>query len=237
MPVLGGQASGRTFDGSAALFRDELVLEEGAVGLVFEGVPMAPCVSQGAAPLGPELTITRAEGRVIHELAGRPALAKLREVFDELDERDQRRIRSGLLLGIVIDAGKPEYEQGDFLVRGVVGADSESGSIALGEEVHAGQVVRLHARDARSADRDLEEGLQARRAALGGAAPAGALCFTCTGRGRRDVRRRRSRRGAARARARGRPDRRLLRRGRDRPGPRRSASSTPSRQASPLFAA
>jgi small ligand-binding sensory domain FIST len=84
----------------------------------------------------------------------------------------------------VIDAGKPEYEQGDFLVRGVVGADSDSGSIALGEEVHEGQVVRLHARDARSADRDLEEGLQAHRAALGGDAPAGALCFSCTGRGR-----------------------------------------------------
>ena len=183
-PLLGGQASGRTFEGSAALFRDELVLEEGAVGLVFEGVAMEPYVSQGAAPLGPELTITRAEGRVVQQLAGKPALAKLREVFDELAEHDQRRIRSGLLIGIVIDAGKPEYEQGDFLVRGVVGADSDSGSIALGEEVHEGQVVRLHARDARSADRDLEEGLQARRAALGGDAPAGALCFSCTGRGR-----------------------------------------------------
>ena len=184
MPLLGGQASGRTFEGSAALFRDELVLEDGAVGLVFEGVPVSPYVSQGAAPLGPELTITRADGRIVQELAGRPALVKLREVFDELDERDQRRIRSGLLIGIVIDAGKPEYEQGDFLVRGVVGADSDSGSIALGEEVHAGQIVRLHARDARSADRDLEEGLQAHRAALGGTAPAGALCFSCTGRGR-----------------------------------------------------
>ena len=184
IPLLGGQASGRTFEGSAALFRDELVLEEGAVGLVFEGVAMAPCVSQGAAPLGPELTITRAEGHIVHELAGRSALMKLREVFDNLDEQDQRRIRTGLLIGIVIDAGKPEYEQGDFLVRGVVGADSDSGSIALGEEVHEGQVVRLHARDARSADRDLEAGLQAHLATLGGRAPAGALCFSCTGRGR-----------------------------------------------------
>jgi small ligand-binding sensory domain FIST len=184
LPLLGGQASGRTFEGSAALFRDELVLEEGAVGLLFDGIEIEPCVSQGAAPLGPELTITRAEGRVVHELAGRPALVKLREVFDELDPAEQRQIRSGLLIGIVIDAGKPDYEQGDFLVRGVVGADSESGSIALGEEVREGQIVRLHARDARSADRDLERGLQERREALGGRAPAGALLFSCTGRGR-----------------------------------------------------
>src|SRR5262249_50217252 len=84
VPVLGGQASARTAEGGAALFHDELVLDEGAVGLVFEGVPMRPCVSQGAAPLGPELTVTSAEGRVIHELAGKPALVKLREVFEGL---------------------------------------------------------------------------------------------------------------------------------------------------------
>ena len=56
VPVFGGQASARTADGSAALFHGELVVEEGAVGLVFEGVPLQPCVSQGAAPVGPELT-------------------------------------------------------------------------------------------------------------------------------------------------------------------------------------
>ena len=184
VPVLGGLASARTFDGTAALFHDEVVLEEGAVGLAFEGVPVHTCVSQGASPLGPELTITRVEGQVIHELAGKPALEKLREVFDELGERERGLIASGLLLGIVIDAGKPEYEQGDFLVRGVVGADVENGSLALSANLRAGQVVRLHARDASSADRDLHEALEQRRAMLGTAAPAGALCFTCTGRGR-----------------------------------------------------
>ena len=184
LPVLGGLASARTFDGTAALFHDELVLEEGAVGFAFEGVPVHTCVSQGASPLGPELTITRVEGQVIHELAGKPALVKLREVFDELGERERAMIASGLLIGIVIDAGKPEYEQGDFLVRGVVGADPEQGSLALSANLRAGQIVRLHARDAHSADRDLHEALEQRCATLGASAPAGALCFTCTGRGR-----------------------------------------------------
>jgi small ligand-binding sensory domain FIST len=50
--------------------------------------------------------------------------------------------------------------------------------------VRAGQVVRLHARDADSADRDLHEALGLRRAALGGVSPAGALVFSCNGRGR-----------------------------------------------------
>jgi small ligand-binding sensory domain FIST len=180
VPVIGGHASARTDDGGAALFLDEAVLDEGVVGLVFEGISMRPCVSQGASPLGPELTVTSAEGRLIHELAGKPALEKLREVFEHLNDRERGLVAKGMLLGIVIDSGKPEYEQGDFLVRGVVSADPERGSIAIGERVHAGQVVRLHACDATSADRDLSEGL----AALGTSDPAGALCFTCTGRGR-----------------------------------------------------
>jgi small ligand-binding sensory domain FIST len=184
VPVLGGLASGRTFDGTGALFLDETVLESGMVGARLEGVEMLPCVSQGAAPLGPELTITRAEGHVIHELAGQPALAKLREIFLELDERERGLVDGGLLLGLVIDAGKPEYEQGDFLVRGLLGGDPEAGSISVGAEVRTGQVVRLHARDAPSADRDLRDALRLRRTAMGGREPAGALMFTCNGRGK-----------------------------------------------------
>ncbi|MEA2300181.1 MAG: hypothetical protein QOE44_716 [Solirubrobacteraceae bacterium] len=184
VPVLGGLSSGRTFEHTAALFRDELVLESGMVGARLDGVEMLPCVSQGAAPLGPELTITRAEGHVIAELAGKSALAKLREVFEELTDRERGLINGGLLVGLVIDAGKPEYEQGDFLVRGLLGADPEVGSIAVGAPVSTGQIVRLHARDARSADRDLREALGLRRTALGGRPPAGALMFTCNGRGR-----------------------------------------------------
>jgi small ligand-binding sensory domain FIST len=184
VPVLGGLSSGRTYEGAAALFHDELVRESGLVGARFEGVEMLPCVSQGAAPLGPELTITRADGHVIHELAGKSAVVKLREVFEGLTERERGLINGGLLVGLVIDAGQPEYEQGDFLVRGLLGADPEEGSIAVGAPVSTGQVVRLHARDARSADRDLREALGLRRTALGGRRPAGALLFTCNGRGR-----------------------------------------------------
>ena len=57
-----------------ALFLGDEVATGGAVGVRFDGVELLPCVSQGAAPLGPELTITAAEGNVIRELAGRPAL-------------------------------------------------------------------------------------------------------------------------------------------------------------------
>ena len=183
LPVLGGLASARTLDGDGALFIDHELLDHGAVGVALEGVEMLPCVSQGAAPLGRELTITAASGNIIHELAGRPALETIEHVIGELSLHDRALVASGLLLGIVIDSGKPEYEQGDFLVRGVLGADSETGSVAIGANVETGQVVRLHARDARSADQDLRRELRLRAAAIGGQPPAGALVFSCNGRG------------------------------------------------------
>jgi small ligand-binding sensory domain FIST len=185
VPVLGGVASAQTIDGATALFLDERVVEGGAVGVRLGDVEVLPCVSQGARPFGPDLTVTEAEGSVIAQLAGRPALAKLREVVLELPEEERRLVDGSLLLGLVSVPNKPEYVRGDFLVRSLIGADPEGGAVAVGTPVRAGQVVRLHARDAASADDDLRESLAAYTDALGADGAAGALLFTCNGRGQR----------------------------------------------------
>ncbi len=184
LPLLGGLASGRTLDDESVLFVGDEVVAEGAVGVRFDGVEVLPMVSQGAAPIGPELTITAGEGHVIGELAGKPALEKLKQTIEELPPEDLQLVQGGLLVGIVVDSNKPDYLQGDFLVRGLVGADPETGQVSVAADVHPGQVVRLHARDAESADRDLREALSVRMTALGGRTPAGALVFACNGRGR-----------------------------------------------------
>ena len=184
VPVVGGVASGEGPEGGAVLLHGDEVLSGGAVGVRFDGVELLPCVSQGAAPVGPELTVTAAEGHVITELAGKPAIQTLRDVIYELPAFEREMISHGLLLGIVVDGDKPDYLQGDFLVRGLIGADPDEGSIAVGAEVRPGQVVRLHARDADSAAADLRSALELRRTAIGGTVPAGALIFTCNGRGR-----------------------------------------------------
>lgn len=183
VPVLGGLASGQTEDG-AVLFHDRDVHGSGAVGVRLDGLEVLPCVSQGAAPIGPELTVTACEGNLILELAGRPALERLQEVVEDLPDEEREMLSGGLLLGVVVDVNKPEYVQGDFLVRGLLGADPDKGVVAVGAPVTLGQVVRLHARDAASADADLRDALDLRRVALGGAPPAAALMFTCNGRGR-----------------------------------------------------
>lgn len=183
LPILGGIASAATGPGEGVLFHDGDVVGDGAVGAVLHGVDVHPCVSQGATPVGPEMMITSAEGNVVDELASRPALVRLREAIAELGAEERAMAANGLLLGIVIDPNQPEYERGDFLVRGILDVDQESGAISVGEHVHVGQVVRLHVRDGRSADADLRRVLDRELSTLA-TPPAGALVFTCNGRGR-----------------------------------------------------
>jgi small ligand-binding sensory domain FIST len=180
MPVLGGLASA-TAAGSAVLFRDDEILPGGAVACSLAGVGLIPCVSQGATPVGPEMTITTAHANQIEELASRPAIERLREAIAELSPREQALAAQGLMLGVVIDENQPEYERGDFLVRPIIGA--KGGSLAIGELVRVGQTVRMHVRDGATADEDLRQALRFQSQALGDDGAAGALLFTCNGRG------------------------------------------------------
>jgi small ligand-binding sensory domain FIST len=182
LPVLGGLASAG-FGGGTVLFRDGDVLGKGAVACSIAGVPIVPAVSQGAVPVGPEMTITAARRNVIVELASKPALERLGEAIASLPAHERDLAQGGVMLGIVIDENKPDYGRGDFLVRPIIGADQEAGAIAVGERVRVGQTVRLHVRDGASADEDLRAALRAEAEALGPEGAAGALLFTCNGRG------------------------------------------------------
>ncbi|HWH44862.1 MAG TPA: FIST N-terminal domain-containing protein [Thermoleophilaceae bacterium] len=182
VPVVGGIASAGGGPGAAVLMHDHEIRPAGAVGVALTGVEVLPCVSQGARPVGPEMVITAGEGNVIGELAGKPAFAKIREVLLAMPEHEREMVSADLLLGIVVDPNKPEYVRGDFLVRGLLGANGTTGEITVGDHVRVGQAVRLHTRDAASAHEDLRETLAAGVGGLGGT-PAGALLFTCSGRG------------------------------------------------------
>ena len=182
LPVVGGLASAGGGPGQGVLLCDGDVEPSGAVGVALRGVDVRACVSQGARPIGPEMVVTACEGNVIEELASKPALARLHEAIAELEPHERAMAARGLLLGIVIDENQPDYGRGDFLIRGLLSVDEESGTIAVGERVRVGQTVRLQVRDGDSAHEDLAEALD-RQAGELGRPPAGALLFTCNGRG------------------------------------------------------
>ena len=83
-------------------------------------------------------------------------------------------------MGRVIDEYRTDLGRGDFLVRGVTGVDPQSGAMVVGDRIEVGETIQFHVRDAATADEDL-------RALLDREAEpaAGALLFTCNGRGSR----------------------------------------------------
>jgi small ligand-binding sensory domain FIST len=180
IPLVGGIAAGGRRPGTQALILDDAVHAEGAVGAVVSGLPVLTVVSQGCRPIGREAVITRGEGNVVYELAGRPALGRLRREIASLSSAEQALAARGLLAGLVIDENRPEYDTGDFLMRGLLSADEATGALALGDTVRIGQTLRFFVRDAASADADLRRALAR---TPGSARPAGALLFTCNGRG------------------------------------------------------
>lgn len=184
-PIIGGLASGGGRPGEHVIFVDDGVHFDGAAGLILPGAPVVPVVSQGCTPVGPDMVITAGGGPMIAELAGLAAVDKIHAVVGELVPEERRLVNQPLLAGLVIDENQPEYERGDFVVRGIHGRDRDTGAIYVGENVRVGQTLRLHVRDADSATTDLRHALRDARNDIRRGRPAGALIFTCNGRGAR----------------------------------------------------
>jgi len=179
LPVVGGMASAAHGPGGNRLVVDDAVVTEGAVGAFLgPGVEIATVVSQGCRPIGRPFVVTRSEQNVVYELGGQPALERLQELVAVSSGEERELMARGLHLGLVVDEHKAEFERGDFVVRNVIGADRQSGAIAIGAICEVGATVQFHVRDAATADEDL-------RALVGGHDAEAALLFTCNGRGTR----------------------------------------------------
>jgi small ligand-binding sensory domain FIST len=95
-------------------------------------------------------------------------------------------MQSAPFLGLAIDATRTTFQRGEFLVRGIMGLHQRERAIAVADFVRRGQTVQLLVRDAESAGEDLRFLLGTMG---GGEVPieepssAGALIFSCNGRG------------------------------------------------------
>lgn len=127
------------------------------------------------------MTVTKAEGNVLLELAGSSAYGKLEELVESLSEEDRLLAARGLHIGVAMDEYADQHDQGDFLVRTLAGAEPDTGALTIGDMVEVGQTVRFQVRDAGTADEDFAE----RLAEFGARHRVGAgLLFSCNGRGK-----------------------------------------------------
>lgn len=176
--VSGGLASAATGPGGNRLVLDGEVHTHGAVGVVLDPPAATTVVSQGCRPIGDPMIVTRSEGNVLGELAGKPALERVAEVAGRASPEDRALLASGLHIGIAIDEHRETFGRGDFLVRAVLGADRQTKAMVVGAAIPVGTTVQFQVRDAEAADEDLQ-------ALLAPETGDAALLFTCNGRGTR----------------------------------------------------
>lgn len=186
LSVVGGLASAARGPGGNHLILDGDLHHDGAVGVLLpEGASPTSVVAQGCRPVGDPLIVTAVDdapdgaGQVLLELGGQPAGRVLAEVATTLDDDLRTLLRLRAQIGVVVDESLPTFAMGDFLVRPVVGLDTESQGLVVGSRIPVGTTVQLHVPDPDAAAADL-------RRAFADASPppdGGALVFTCIGRG------------------------------------------------------
>ena len=182
---IGGLASGGNQLAPHALFRNGETRREGAVGAALSGnIVIDSVVAQGCRPIGSPMRVTGAEGNMLYTLDGESSLDRLRRVYDSLPPRDQELIRRNLFMGVAMDPLAERAGGGEFLIRNVMGIDPRAGAVAVAASLREGQLVQFHVRDAETSADDLRGSLADYASAAGERGAAGALLFSCTGRGR-----------------------------------------------------
>lgn len=183
LPIIGGLASAGRRAGENRLLLNGEVFNAGVLALTFAGpIDVQTTVSQGCRAIGRPMVVTRCQRHVVQQLGGHNALATLGEVVKALSPEDQALVQEkGLFVGRVVNEYKERFGRGDFLIRNIVGLDRDEGYFAIGDPfVRAGQTIQFHVRDQHAATEDFELLLEAQRVA---GPAAGALLFTCNGRG------------------------------------------------------
>src|SRR2546425_2313477 len=176
--IVGGGASEDGSVGELAVFAGDAVSSNAIAGVLLSGDFRASVgVGHAVRRVGPVRRVSRAAGKVVFELDGRPAYEAFAAVVPAPLLADPRRALAVVLAAI----GTGD----DFAVRHLTGVDAQGGALAVAGEVAEGQEIFFGVRDPNAAREQLQQVLVRLARASEAARPAGALYVNCVGRGRR----------------------------------------------------
>ena len=168
-------------NGEHVLILDGDVTDAAVLALAVKGTKIRTIVSQGCKPVGEPFTITRAEENLVYAMGSRPAYQVLSETFNGLSDDEKERARGNLFAGLAASEYVADLKRGDFLVRNLLGADPQTGAVAIGAHARTGQTLQYQLRDKITAHADLVD--LAENQTDGAGKPFAALVFSCNGRG------------------------------------------------------
>lgn len=142
-PIIGGGA-GHFYGPMTTTFQfyQEDVTVSSAVAMALYGdFEIETAISTGCAPVGIEMTVTRADGPMLLELDGSPALEVWKDVAGSGNPDVDHT--AALALGVPFDgAGHAD----EYLVRAAFGSDSDLGGVVLQAAIAPDTPVMLHHR-------------------------------------------------------------------------------------------
>jgi small ligand-binding sensory domain FIST len=173
--LVGGLVSSRN---AQAQLADE-VMEGGVSGVAFnDSVIVATRLTQGCSPVGPKRTVTGCQRNVLITLDGKPAFDVFIEDIGEKLAADLHRIGGQIFAGISV----PGSDTGDYLARNLVGIDTQSKLIAIGDYLRKGDGLMFCKRDGKTARDDMVRMLESIQQGLY-SRPKGGVYYSCLGRG------------------------------------------------------
>ncbi|MEB3360311.1 MAG: FIST C-terminal domain-containing protein [Synechococcales bacterium] len=194
---VGGLTSVASTGNQSGLFFNHQLIQGGVVGVALSGnVVLDAIVAQGCRPVGDLCQVVEGDRNIVisvqkqaeertDKLAVQPPLQVLQDLVSTLSPEERELAQTSLSIGIAQNEFKARLEQGDFLIRTLMGVDPRQGAIAIGDRVRPGMRIQFHLRDAHTSMEDLEGLLQRylKDSAQADSMPLGALMFVCIGRG------------------------------------------------------
>jgi len=153
----------------------------GVSGVIFnDAVKVVTRLTQGCSPIAGTHVITECERNIIARIDDRPALDVFYEDIGEILARDLKRVAGYIFVGLPLMG--THADTGDYLVRNLIGVDTQNKLIAIGDLIEPGQPLQFCRRDGRSAWEDLQRMLDELKACCPHP-PRGGLYYSCLGRG------------------------------------------------------
>lgn len=173
--LVGGLVSSRGQNVHAA----DIVVEGGVSGVAFsDSVIIATRLTQGCSPIGPRRVVTGCQRNVLISLDNKPAFDVFLEDIGEKLAGDLNRVGGHVFAGLSV-AGS---DTGDYLARNLVGIDTQSKLIAIGDYLKKGDGLMFCRRDAKTARDDMARMLESIQQGLYSRPKAG-VYYSCLGRG------------------------------------------------------
>lgn len=180
-PSLGGLLSGSDRNDEIFAFLNQKPVEAGVALGLKGGFKLHTVVSQGCRPIGEPHAITGMDSNLIRSIGSRDAFEILKESIESLTAEEKARAAGNIFAGLALNEYVDDFKTGDFLIRSILGADPDSGAVALAAAPRLGQTLQFQLRDRHSAHEELLRMLSARP--LKTARPVASFLFACGGRG------------------------------------------------------